>query len=656
MMRNELFAAVDRYFDGERAASIAAELTQFYRTPGSSGSLEAIAVLQSAFRDAGFDDLEVNDYPVDDSWEPRSASLSMVGESGDSTLVDYESAPPCLAPWSRATSADGEVLEVIDVGTGESTDHFEGAGVAGKAVFIHGTTRRPAWWEAARLAVQYGARGIITDYMLYQIPGIREPHLVPDAVQLLRLPMKDADAWAFSISHRAAENLKSRLRRGKVEVRAKVDIVRREGVLRNLVATIEGSELPEESILYCAHSSGVKPGANCAEGPGMLVELARALRDAIEAGDLSRPKRTLRFLIGAEGAGIARYIQDNPEEVSGTSVAFTFCSPGHRQDLTRANLMLYNSPDSVPGYINDYLAELIDLSPKEADWIEKDGGAELDQIRVAQHFYTPWSDNGRFAAEGIQAPLFMSWPDRYFHSQLLTPEVIDPVVLRRCSLVVGVAGLELASAGEAEAIRIAMVVAGNARRRLSALASGIEIPGMDSGDMLRRAIARTLDLSRAALRRTLELVPSERREHAERAIAEFELQLAADADRELASLAESPQEDKPSDDAFLVPVKVGTGRAPRWAGLNYSDLLEAADAFRSEDPSAGFNCLRVVADELWANVDGSTTVGDISLNVGLEFRLRLAINGIMILLRGLEEAGYVNLRSGPVEGTNTKEE
>ncbi len=654
MPRKQLFQIVDDYFDGERARDLAARLTDLYRSPGSWGQLRAMDIIQEALEDAGLEGLEVSDHPVDHSWEPVMASLTLLEEDGEIALVDYEDAPTCIAWWSESTAPEGETLDVVDVGTGEYPRDFEEEDVQGKAVFIHGTSRRPAWWEAARLAIQRGARGIITDYMLYQIPGIREPHLVPDAVQLLRLPVREnPGVYAFSISHFASQRLKRSIAEGSARIHARVEAATGPGKIRNVVASIPGTEKPEESILFCAHASGVRPGGNCAEGPGLVVELAGAIRAAIRDGNLPAPRRTLRFLIGCEGAGIAAYLRDHADHVRGLHTALTFCSPGHRQDLTASNLMLYRSPDSVPGYINDYLAQLIEESPKEADWIEKDGGQELPQIRVAMHHYTPWSDNGRFAAEGIQAPLLMSWPDRYFHSQLLTPEVIDPIVLRRSALVSGVAGIELANAGARDAIRIARLVASGARRRLARISRHFDENGQDERSRPRRMLEDRLDIDMQGLQRVLDLVPEEDRGEVAREVERLQRDLRGDLDREYEPGRSGCESE--SSSIYPIPRRISR-RGQRWAGLSYHDLLRVAEVFRARDPNAGFNSLRVVADEVWAFVDGSRSVEDIARIVGLEFDVELEPDGVMMLLRGLENAGHLMLEDGPSKGTNHKEE
>ncbi len=641
--RKDLFELVDQHFDAERARNIAVSLTDHYRSPGASGYLKAAELIQEAFERSGFDSLEVVDYPVENAWDPIGATL-VVEKPTAVTLVDYHSAPSCIAWWSDATGPEGECLEIVDVGTGETPEDFAGRDIRGKAVFIHGTTRRPGWWEAARLSAERGARGLVTDYMLYQTPGIRTPELVPEASQLLRLPEGVRNkVWAFSIPHCTSIKLQQMLQQGAVFVRAHVRVTTSDSVVRNLIAAIEGTEFPEDSILFCAHGSGIKPGANCAEGPGLLVELARTVKVLIDSGLVQRPKRTLKFFVGCEGAGVSGYFRDNPEEVNNIITAITYCSPGHKQEETLSNLLLYRSPDSVPGFINDYLAELIDASPKEAEWVERDGGEDLPLIRFTDHYYTPWSDNTRFAAEGIQAPLIMSWPDRYFHSQLLTPDVIDPRVLRRAALVSGVAGLELAMADSELARAIARGVAARSALRLTRVAGRYR--GAEDASRARRHLLFTLDQDVQGLRTVLRLVPEAKREAVAETLRELENMLRDVADREMQALPEGVDHEVGPEVAALVPRLIGTRRPPRWAGLSYADLLEIGEQLAAGDGNAGFNSLRVIADETGAFIDGQRTVADIADAVGFEFDLKIGPLPIHAILTGLEADGHIEFGS-----------
>jgi len=648
--RMALFRAVDRAFRPERARELAASLTQYYRSPGSSGYLAATEEVRKALEKAHLDSLEVTDHPVY-GWEPFQASLRIESPKVVE-LTDYDSAPSSIAWWSDSTPPEGEQLEVVDVGTGESPQDFEGKGVEGKAVFVHGTLRRPGWWEAAKLAAQFGARGIITDYLLYQTPFVRTPETVPEATQLLRLPYRDKKVWAFSISHSAATKLKGLLGDGPVVVRACVKARSFPSVVRNVLATIQGTELPAESVLLCAHTSGIKPGANCAEGPGMLAELARALGQVIGEGIVPGPRRSIKFLICCEGAGTDAYLEEHPEELENIITTLTYCSTGHRQESTSSALLVYRSPDSVPSFINDYLAELVESSPKEADWIGKQGGAELPLIAFTDHYYTPWSDNTRFAAEGLPAPLFMSWPDRYFHSQFLTEEVIDPAVLRRSALVSGTAALELAAAGAVEAREIAKLVTRRSALRLTRVANRYRSHQDSDTNRALRHMNYVLNRDIAGMKTVSRLAPEHERGGVARLLEQLETGLCDVYTMETGDLkpgvrtgepavgaaaAESPAKEL----AGLVPRKVATNRVRRWAGLTYGDLLEIAAELHRDDPAAGWRSLRVISDEAWNFTDGQRSVQDIADAVGFEFGLVVTALPVYRILQGLEAEGYL---------------
>ena len=632
--RADLFDLVDEAFSPEDAEDVAISMTDHYRAPGTSGFEAAIDIVEEELRDAGLD-VTAENRPIEGAWEPNEASLSVV-EPDRERLIDFETAPACLA-WTSSSTDGPEQLEVVDVGTGERPTDFEGRDVEDKAVFIHGTRRRPGWWQAARNAVDAGARGIITDYMLYQTPGVREPERAPEAAQLLRLRPReyfaDEDVWAFSIPHEASEALRSYLERGPVTIEASVDVDVFDTETKYVEATIPGAEIPEETVLLCGHASGIRPGANCAEGTGLVVELARTFQELVDEGGFE-PRRSITFIVGIEGPVSDHYLETHPDATENVVTSLTYCSTGHRQSETDSCLLLSASPDSVPHYVNDYLAELADRSPKEADWIGKEGGQELPLLNFKQHYYTPWSDNTKFAAAGIPAPLFISWPDRCFHSQFLTKDVIDPAALRRSALVSGVAALELSAADATTARSIARIVAGRSIERLHSVAADSVDP---SDDRPHRQLSYIAERDVDALRSVGELTD----EPLEATVDDLSDRIRRTAEAESGALPDVPAPDRP-DVADLVPVRSTDDYVDRWAGLDYDALLEIADQLANSDDEAGWRSMRVVSDEAWNFVDGERTVGDIADAVGVEFDLRIDAEPIYRILAGHEEAG--NLR------------
>ena len=112
----------------------------------------------------------------------------------------------------------------------------------------------------------------------------------------------------------------------------------------------------------------------------------------------------------------------------------------------------------------------MDRAPKDKYWA---GKHQLDISSVAfdQVPYTPWSDNSTWAAFGVPSVLVMSWPDIYFHSQLLTADTTDPKVMHRAGVTTALAAYEIADAGVQEAEVIATEVFARSQFRIDATVS-----------------------------------------------------------------------------------------------------------------------------------------------------------------------------------------
>ena len=126
--------------------------------------------------------------------------------------------------------------------------------VRGKAVLIRGTTRPTGFGDAATLAMERGAAGIITDYLLYQTPPFRTRESLPEPVQLLRMPTNLPSAWAISVNYPAAEHLASLARRGAANIWADIQARTFKGESQNLLADISGTDEAGQIIQFVAHS------------------------------------------------------------------------------------------------------------------------------------------------------------------------------------------------------------------------------------------------------------------------------------------------------------------------------------------------------------------------------------------------------------------
>lgn len=486
-----------RNLSGENAQSITAEITTFHRPPGAAGYHAATNLVAEHLRTLGIENVEATTYPLDGTtvaghgplplaWEPHGAAINIVSPVRDS-VVNMADTSSCLAWWSKPTPSGGVEAELIDVGTGENDTDFESNDVAGKIVLVGHSDRPGGWTYAAQQAMERGAIGIVSDYLFYTFSPYRTRETLPEAVQLLRLPNQFGryDAWACSISHTAGQRLRRLLNIGPVKLHADIRCSIFKGFGQNLLATIPGRELADESVFFISHTSAATcPCANCAAGPALMVEIARTLNDLIERGELERPRRSIKFLFIIEGFGSRAFIDANRASLSNVKVAFCFDSVGHNQEKLKSVLLYYRHPDSHPSYINDYFAGVMDRAPKDGTWVFAND-TDISSVQFVQAPYTPWSDNHTWSAYGVPSPLIMSWPDMYFHTQFLTADNTDPQVFRRAGITTALAAYEIADAGPREARLIVADVAARSRFRLD--------------DLANRAIRRMSDAAKAGV-------------------------------------------------------------------------------------------------------------------------------------------------------------
>ena len=654
MNRRELVQMLEQELSGEMALESATHITQFYRSPGASGYHRATDFVADLLRANEMDRVWVERYPLDGetkfmnvtmplAWEPISAELRVESPTGK-LLVSYETAPSCLPWWTPSTPEGGMTLELVDVGTGERVEDYLKQDVRGKAVLIRGTTRPTGFAHAATLAMEHGAAGIITDYLLYQTAPFRTRESLPDPVQLLRMPSNRPSAWAIVVNYHAAEHLATLARQGTANVWADIQARTFEGEAQNLLADISGTDEDGQIIQFVAHSTaGTKPGANCASGPALMAEMGRVISNLISSGRIPRPKRTIRFLINVEGHGTKNYIQNHRAEIERTITAIALDSVGHDQEKCKSALLFYHSPDSVPTFINDYYVSLMESTPKETRWVFSEGD-RIPFVNFTDLPYTPWSDNHYYPAFGIPSPLLMSWPDLYFHTDHLTADNLDPMVFRRCGITTALATLELAYAGPSEVQSIMRDVGNRSQFRLGRIA--LDAKGSPDEPRTRKRLSILAQRDRQAVESALVLAtPEEVRQHSELESTKDQVQKEI-ADR-LQQTLDWLEDDSPTPDDSTpgngVPRRLIERDAPGLAGTGYWELVQMAEEMHARDPTMRYDSLRIIGDEIWNFTDGHRSINDITDAVAAEFDFDLEPRHILKLFQGLAREGYVSL-------------
>jgi len=450
---NRLVHLFQSDFSGENAKQHAGYMTQFMRTPGSSGIRSAILYAEEYLKKLGIDRVYRIEYPVKNGWDVTDADVRIVSPI-EECVVTYSEAPTCIQWWSVATPPEGVTAELVDVNSGLREEDYLGKQVFGKIVLAAGDGHAEGNDHAYKLAIEkFGSIGLLTDSLLYPQPPFRTRVNMPDAVQLLRTP-RLGKGWAFSISYSKAQRLRELLRASPVRLKVRIDAQNFEGVGHTLVVEIRGKGNPDEEVWFVAHCSGTKPGANCAGGAGLWIEQARLIANLIREGKIPPPRRTIRFIMGAEGGGLEGYLDAQKTQLPKVHAAFVYCSTGNDQDKCKSSLILFKSPESIPSFLNDLCISTIKDVSMDALAPFKDVSRDIGLIRFNVAPYTPWSDNSRLMRLKIPCPLFMSWPDIFFHTQYLTDDKLDPGVLKRCGVVTSYVATMVASAGIAEARQI----------------------------------------------------------------------------------------------------------------------------------------------------------------------------------------------------------
>jgi hypothetical protein len=465
--KDTLKTVIENELSGDKALQNAAYITQFLRAPGSKGLHRVLDFIEEKLSQYNLDKLYKIDYPSKENnteeitfkgWDVNDAKLEIV-EPFYKEITSFDQAPTCIQWWSSSTPPGGVTAELVDVGTGVDEKCYNRIDVKGKIILATGDNQAEGNTRAFQLAVEkHGALGLITDNLPYAQLPLRTRVNHPEAISFLRIRTKSDMGWAFALSLSMGEYIRELMKNGPVKIRATVDAKYVDEKDWEIVGEITGNENPNEEVWFVLHCSGPKPGANCASGAALGLEIARTMKTLIDKGIISRPKRTIKFLIGAEGDGLNAYLQTKIDENIDVKAAFVFCSVGDDQCKCSSSLLMYRSPDSIPSYVNDICADAVETFSNDAFTPYSAERPNVPLIRFSVRPYTPMSDNSRLMTMKIPCPLFWSWPSRHFHTNFYTVDKLDPNVIKKSGMVAAYSALKIADAGRNEALQFAQII------------------------------------------------------------------------------------------------------------------------------------------------------------------------------------------------------
>lgn len=497
-MFKEMFTAVREEFSGEVARDHVAALSRFHRLQASPGYRQAAQYCLAELRAAGLN-AEILAFPADgqaqfwsarafQEWEARRATLHLISpEKEQRKLADFRDCPISLI--QRSVAFDGEA-EVVVLEDGEEESEYEGLDLSGKIVLTQGDVNR-----VRELAVEkYGAVGIIFDGMR-KAPPVRERIDLPDALQYTSFWWRGSEqkCFGFVLSPREGDRLralaKKQARAGEepVRVRAQVDARLYDGNLEVVTALIPGQT--KEEIIVVAHLCHPQPSANDnASGSATALEIARTLRQLINAGRLAQPQRSIRFLWVPEMTGTFAYLATHETDIPHMVAGVNLDMVGQNQVLCGSSFLIEWPPAAMSSFAPDLMErlreELFDDAPSHTGM----GGYPL-----FRHAVTPFSGGSDHyilsdPSVGVPTPMLIQWPDKFYHTSEDTLDKVDPAMLARTGALAATYACFLAGAGAQETIWLGheMVTRHKARLGRVLQQAVVEVLTVKDGDKLAR--------------------------------------------------------------------------------------------------------------------------------------------------------------------------
>ncbi|MEP6547838.1 MAG: M28 family metallopeptidase [Gammaproteobacteria bacterium] len=246
--------------------------------------------------------------------------------------------------FARGNEAGGHRLHaaLIDAGSGYAADYARIGTVRGKAVLVR---RELLDWPQPQIteAASRGAAAII--FYDYPSSGAQVDALRQDSLWgHEQLP-------TVAISVRSAKELQRRLAAGPVPIELENHMLLRDGTSRNVVATLRGTDHPDEWVMVSAHFDRWFQGAvDDTSGVAALLAVARAF-----TGANVHPRRSILFVAtGSEEAGLEdperdwlagsyAFVLQHPEVMRNAALIFNLDGFG----WTAAKSTLIASPDNL---------------------------------------------------------------------------------------------------------------------------------------------------------------------------------------------------------------------------------------------------------------------------------------------------------------------
>jgi aminopeptidase YwaD len=476
-------AALASELSGETAKRNLEGLARLHRQRGSQGFHSAAELVAERLRAYGVTDVAIFQFPADGkifygtqrsrpAWDAEFAELwqvtpEIIGEGGKSAygqagaadkmvwnersrLASFEAEPVTLAEDSESADV---TANLVDVGAGTNERDYASKDVKGKIVLV---SAQPG--AVQDLAVgKFGAVGIVS-YAQNQ-----KTAWSGDDQNLIRWGHLDTfspnKTFAFMVSLKRARKMQDWLAQSNhsIALHAVVKAGQHPGNYEVVTATIPGSDrkLKDEEIAFSCHLDHQRPGANDnASGCSAILEVARTLQKLIDAKQLPRPSRTIRFIFPPEIEGTVTLLNAKPELAKRIKAVVHMDMVGGGPE-TKSVFHVTRGPMSLPSFVHDVAWSFAQWVNEESYKFAATGEAQFPMIapeggkeplRAECSPYSMGSDHDVYQDSSFAIPAIYlnDWPDRYIHTNFDSAANIDPSKLKRAAFIGAASGYFLA--------------------------------------------------------------------------------------------------------------------------------------------------------------------------------------------------------------------
>ena len=497
-------AAIASELSGESAKRHLEGFSRHHRMRGSRGFHAASEQIIASLKQYGFADAHIESLPADGkifygtqrsrpAWNADFAELW----DGDIRLASWDAAPITLAQDSASADV---TAELVDVGSGTDEKDYAGKDVKGRIVLAAAQPGAVAAIAVAKL----GAAGIVSYAQNQKTAWWGEDE------NLVRWGHLDTFApyktFGFMVSLQTARALQKRLAAGEtIKLHAIVKAGQELGAYEIATATIPGTDLAGEEIVFSCHLDHPRPGANDnASGCATILEVARTLSKLVAEKRLDPPRRTIRFVWPAEVEGTLALLNGRPEIAKRIKAAIHLDMVGGAPAATKAIFHVTRGPASQPSFIYDLAQSVGEFVNEQTDAYASTGTAKYplaapeggkEALQASFVPLTLGSDHEVYSdlTFGIPAIYLNDWPDRYIHTNFDVAANIDPTKLRRAGFIAAVSGYVLSRIDDASTPAMVDVIQTHGLERAAAALRKHDPNALRFAGWYERAMIRSLE-------------------------------------------------------------------------------------------------------------------------------------------------------------------